>query len=154
MLSINIKSTNDELMDDKYTCVGLNVSPPISWSKGPNDTKSYAITIYDVDAKPSGFWHWIMFNIDKDITSINENEIPTGSFSIKNDFGKLNYGGPCPPIGSENHRYIISVYALNNKVDKNKINTIEDVKNILNNEKFEIKIIGKGHITKNYHRTI
>ena len=152
MLSVKVNTTKEEIMDDKYTCMGLNISPPISWSKGPDETKSYAITVYDVDAKPQGFWHWIMFNIDKDILNIKEDEIPNESFSIKNDFGKINYGGPCPPIGSGNHRYIISVYALNSKIDKGIINNIEDVMKILNNNFNDVKVLAKGHVTKNYHR--
>jgi Raf kinase inhibitor-like YbhB/YbcL family protein len=30
----------------------------------------------------------------------------------RNDFGFPGYGGPCPPVGSPPHRYIVTVYAL------------------------------------------
>src|SRR6266545_879768 len=88
-----------------FGCDGGNASPSLAWKNAPAGTKSFAVTVYDPDAPTgSGWWHWIVFNIPADVTSL-----PAG-------FGKPGYGGPCPPQGDKPHRYIFTVYAL--KVEK------------------------------------
>jgi Raf kinase inhibitor-like YbhB/YbcL family protein len=107
-----------------FGCAGGNVSPALSWSGAPAGTKSFAITVYDPDAPTgSGWWHWIMFNIPADVTSLPagignpaSGQTPKGAVQSKTDFGKPGYGGPCPPLGDKAHRYVFTVYAL--KVDK------------------------------------
>ena len=37
-------------------------------------------------------------------------QLPDGGRQGENDFGKLGYGGPCPPSGR--HRYRFTLYAL------------------------------------------
>ncbi|MDU1726181.1 MAG: YbhB/YbcL family Raf kinase inhibitor-like protein, partial [Cutibacterium avidum] len=80
---------------------GKNVSPQLSWTPGPEGTKSYAITIYDPDAPTgSGFWHWILADIPADVTSLDEGgPLPSGVREWTNDYQEDGYSGACPPPG-------------------------------------------------------
>jgi Raf kinase inhibitor-like YbhB/YbcL family protein len=98
-------------------CGGKNVSPQLSWSGAPKETKSYAITCFDPDAPTgSGYWHWLAFDIPPSVTSVEEgagtDKSPGGGHSGSTDYGFASYGGPCPPKGDGAHRYIFTVYAL------------------------------------------
>lgn len=96
-------------------CGGRNESPALDWTDGPTGTKSYAVTAYDPDAPSgSGWWHWTLFNIPSEVTSLREamTKLPKGSVQGRNDWGVSAYGGACPPKGSKPHRYIFTVYAL------------------------------------------
>lgn len=103
-----------------FGCSGDNLSPQLYWENAPAGTKSFGLTIYDQDAPTgSGWWHWIMFDIDKQVTSLpagagntDMRQAPPAAIQSKTDFGKPGYGGPCPPAGKGAHRYIITVYAL------------------------------------------
>ena len=97
----------NEFIPKKYTCEGEDINPPLDVGGFPQETKSLAIIIDDPDA-PRGMWvHWVLWNIP--ITHhIDEKSIP--GLQGWNDFGRNNYGGPCPPSGT--HRYFFKVYAL------------------------------------------
>src|SRR3954451_13699503 len=42
-----------------YTSEGENVSPELSWSDAPANTKSFVLVMHDPDApRPGGFTHW------------------------------------------------------------------------------------------------
>lgn len=99
-----------------FGCSGENISPQLSWEDAPKETKSFALTVYDPDAPTgSGWWHWLVFDISKDKTSL-----PTGfgnseqkdAIQSITDFGTSGFGGACPPIGDKAHRYIFTVHAL------------------------------------------
>lgn len=113
------KEIREEQVYDNFGCDGKNLSPKLVWSGVPKDTKSFAITMYDKDAKTgSGWWHWILYNIPSNVriieTGANKNKslLPKGSVYGMNDYGKKEYGGACPPAGSK-HNYVITLYALN-----------------------------------------
>jgi hypothetical protein len=99
----------------KYTCDTENVSPPLSWTKGPDNTKTYVLICDDPDA-PSKTWvHWVLFNIPSSVNELPENipaekSILSGALQGTNDFKTTGYSGPCPPSGT--HRYYFKVYAL------------------------------------------
>jgi len=101
-----------------FGCHGSNVSPQLSWQGEPRGTQSFAITMYDPDAPTgSGWWHWIVYDIAKNVHSIASNAsklklLPKGSFEGMTDYKTEGFGGACPPKGDKAHRYIITVYAL------------------------------------------
>ena len=101
-------------------CTGMNISPALSWTGAPASAKSFALTVYDPDAPTgSGFWHWVLFNIPatthglpKDAGNPARGMTPAGAISVRNDYGTVGYGGPCPPPGDKPHRYIFTVFAV------------------------------------------
>ncbi len=98
---------HNQIIPRKYTCQGEDTSPPLEISHIPQETKSLSLIVDDPDA-PMGTWvHWVVFDIPI-TTKIEENTIP-GKQGI-NDFGKRDYGGPCPPSGT--HRYFFKIYSL------------------------------------------
>jgi hypothetical protein len=94
-----------------YTCEGKEVAPPLAWSGAPDRTQSFAIVADDPDA-PSGTWvHWVVAGIPASVTSLPEGgALPAGAVDGTNSFGKLGWGGPCPPSGT--HHYHFKIYAL------------------------------------------
>jgi Raf kinase inhibitor-like protein, YbhB/YbcL family len=99
----------------KFTCNGANVNPELRINGVPSEAKSLVLIVDDPDAPRGLFTHWIVWNIDPKATDIGENSAPAGGIQGTNDFGKRNYGGPCPPSGT--HRYFFKVYALDTKLD-------------------------------------
>lgn len=105
-----------DFIPKKYTCDSSNISPPLSFSILPSNTKSIALIMEDPDAPIRTFIHWIIYNIPPYITELPE-AFPKGSiiastiYQGMTDFSTFGYGGPCPPRG-EIHRYFFRVYAL------------------------------------------
>jgi Raf kinase inhibitor-like YbhB/YbcL family protein len=100
-------------------CTGENLSPELTWSDAPKDTKSFVVTVYDPDAPTgSGWWHWTVYNIPADATTLaagagsGKGELPAGAAQGRTDFGAPGYGGACPPEGDKPHKYVFTVYAL------------------------------------------
>ncbi len=104
----------------KYTCDGVNISPPLQWDAAHERTRSIALICDDPDA-PMGTWvHWVLFNLPGETTSLGENvpadkTLANGARQGTNDFRKIGYGGPCPPGGT--HRYYFKIYTLDTQLD-------------------------------------
>jgi Raf kinase inhibitor-like YbhB/YbcL family protein len=125
----------------KYTCEGDDVSPPLAWDGVPAGTKSLVLIIDDPDAPdpkaPQLVWvHWVLYNIPPGTNGLPENAskagLPQGTAFGLNDFKKVAYGGPCPPISR--HRYFHKLYALDVTLDLTRAS------------KPEIELAMKGHV--------
>lgn len=101
----------------KYTCEGEDISPPLVFAGVSDGTKSLALIVDDPDAPdpaaPKMIWvHWVLYNLPPDTAGLEESVIslPAGILEGVNDWKRIGYGGPCPPIGR--HRYFFKLYAL------------------------------------------
>ena len=106
-----------------YGCTGRNMSPELDWSGAPANTKTFALTVFDPDARSQGWWHWVVFNIPANVMKLQAGAgsgsdalLPRGAVQGRNDFETVGYGGPCPPPGSPHH-YHFTLYALDEHVD-------------------------------------
>jgi Raf kinase inhibitor-like YbhB/YbcL family protein len=92
----------------QFTCDGNDTPPPIAVSDQPSGTRSFAIIMDDPDAPKGTFTHWLAYDIPADGNTLRT----TAGKTLKNDFGREGYGGPCPPPGHGAHRYYFTVYAV------------------------------------------
>jgi hypothetical protein len=101
----------------RYTCDGVDRSPAFSWNDPPAGPVAFSLIVHDPDA-PAGDWvHWILYDIPGARRDLPE-AVPTRP-TVKdigtqgmNDFGRLGWGGPCPPPGPAHH-YRFRLLALN-----------------------------------------
>jgi Raf kinase inhibitor-like YbhB/YbcL family protein len=106
----------NEAIPKEYTCDGSDISVPLHWNNAPERTKSFALIVDDPDA-PRGTWvHWVVYDLPATTRELSagvghEDTLQNGAKQGKNDFGKIGYGGPCPP-GGPAHHYHFKLYAL------------------------------------------
>ena len=114
---LNVSSSafeNKGNIPSEFTCDGQDISPPLSISNIPKNTKTLSLIMDDPDAPMGTFTHWIVWNIPSSKTQFAKGEkfdFPQGLTS----FGMTTYGGPCPPSGT--HRYFFKIYALDIELD-------------------------------------
>ncbi len=104
----------------KYTCDGLNVSPPLRWAGPPARTKEYVLIAEDPDAPGRTWTHWVLYRMPSSLRDIPESVPPRDEVASigrqgLNDFKRVGYGGPCPPPGPA-HRYFFKLYAVNQAI--------------------------------------
>lgn len=110
-----------EAIPSKYTCDGENVSPALRWNNIPAGTQSLALICEDPDAPSGTFVHWILYNLPAAAADLSEGMpatewLPDGTIQGRNDFKRSGYGGPCPPLKDNAHRYFFRLYALDTEL--------------------------------------
>jgi hypothetical protein len=113
--------TDGQPMDKRFahdSVGGENVSPQLTWSGFPAETRGFVVTCYDPDAPTgSGFWHWVLVGLPAGTVELPAGAgapgaLPPRAFHVRNDYGTLAYGGAAPPAGDVVHRYVFAVHAL------------------------------------------
>jgi Raf kinase inhibitor-like YbhB/YbcL family protein len=128
------------------------VSPPLTWSDLPSGTKSLTLIAEDPDAPKKTWVHWVIFNIPPGNVGLPEDvrhdgELPNGARQGVNDFGRVGYGGPCPPSGV--HRYFFRLFALDTLLELAPGANKEEVL-----EAMQGHILGEGTVMGEYRRTL
>ena len=135
-----------EMIPDRFTCDGEGISPAISWGKLPAGVKSLALICDDPDASSGDFVHWVVYNIPTDIDGFKENAEISDIVDLgMTDFGRVGYGGPCPPSGI--HHYHFKLYALDEMIETE--GSIDKYKLL---KKMEGHILAEGEIVGLYKR--
>ena len=99
-----------ESIPTEYTCHGRDVSPALAWRGVPPGTVALVLFVDDPDGRD---WvHWSILDLpgqDGDLPpAVSPSADPPQQG--RNDFGRVGYGGPCPPSGT--HHYRFTMYAL------------------------------------------
>jgi len=136
----------------QYTCDGADSSPPVEWTGVPEKTRTFALVCNDPDA-PRGDWvHWVVFDLPATTKGLPENAAPNGREKLagsgtqgRNDFGKIGWGGPCPPSGS--HRYTFRLYALDTELDLAPGTTREELVKAMQGH-----VLAQAQVTASYAR--
>ncbi len=165
-LNLKIKINNDNL------CIkhnGKNISPIVSWNSISN-VKSYALILEDPDAPMGNFIHWYipyisnkitfidnLLNTDNIIGNITNNINNTQNINLiqgYNSTNKLGYFGLCNPETNKYHRYIFTLYGLDNIIpnikDNLNIRSSKEFNELLNS--YNIKVLNYEINTCKYKR--
>jgi len=97
----------------RHTCQGEDLSPPLAWTGVPDGVAEFALVVDDRDAR--GWVHWVVVGLPADAVDLPEGVPPSGPGAPaqgRSDFGRRGWGGPCPPPGSGDHRYVFTLYAI------------------------------------------
>jgi hypothetical protein len=152
---MDIKITSSAFQDGglipaKYTCDGADVSPPLQWDNVPQTAKSIALICDDPDAPMGTFVHWVIFGLPAETRQLAEKvaadkTLPSGARQGTSGFGRVGYGGPCPPSGT--HRYFFKIYALDTTLDLPAGARKSDLLKVM-----EGHILGQGQLVGKYKR--
>jgi Raf kinase inhibitor-like YbhB/YbcL family protein len=138
-------------LTDKYTQNGDDMSPGLSWSKGPPGTQSYVILAEDAGVnRHDPVVHWVVYNIPSTVTSLDQNvpakaHLEIGAAQGKNVRGTAGYIGPKPPAG-QTHPYHFEVFALDTKLNLDPSNA--DRKAVV--DAMKSSVLASGEIVAKY----
>jgi len=116
---------NNGKIPTEYTCYGRGTQLSLKISGVPEEAKSLAIIVDDPDASIGNFTHWVIWNIDPKISTIETNIIPIGAIEGYTSLNKPGFVAPCPKRGI--HRYNFKLYALDTILSIPKSSTKADL---------------------------
>jgi Raf kinase inhibitor-like YbhB/YbcL family protein len=133
-----------EAIPSRNTCDGEDVSPQLSWADAPAQAGAYVLIVRDPTA--GGFVHWVLTDIPANVTELPEGRGDTIGIPGQNDFGRVGWGGPCPPSGE--HQYEFTLYAVTGPLQMDGSITADDVDRALGTN-----LVGTAHLSGVYTRS-
>jgi Raf kinase inhibitor-like YbhB/YbcL family protein len=127
----------------RFTCDGEDVSPPLSWDDPPAGTAGFVLVVDDPDA--GNFVHWVLANIPGEVRSLAEGHGDEVGVSGRNNFGRVGWGGPCPPSGE--HRYRFKLYAIPSLLEVTRGASHPTVITAMHGQ-----VLAQGQLTASYRR--
>ena len=115
---------NNTKIPTQYTCYGISAQIPLKIFGIPENAKSLAIVVDDPDAPNGDFVHWVIWNIEPNISIIESDKIPSGAIEGNTSLGKPGWVAPCLPFGIHHYNFrlfaidrILSIPISSNKAD-------------------------------------
>jgi len=137
-----------------HTCEGKDVSPALEFAGAPQGAKSLTLVVHDPDAPDPAaprmdYVHWVLYNLPPDCKGlprgVAETALPGRALPGLNDWKRIGYGGPCPPIGR--HRYFFVLTALDMVLDDLKKPTRQQLERA-----FAGHLLGKAELMGTYQK--
>ena len=135
--------TDGGAIPSRNTCDGDDLSPQLAWTDAPAQAGAFALVVRDPDA--GGFVHWVLTDVPADVTELPEGRGDSIGIPGQNDFGRVGWGGPCPPSGE--HRYEFTLYALTGPLMLDGAITADDLDRAISTN-----LVGTGRLTGVYTR--
>jgi Raf kinase inhibitor-like YbhB/YbcL family protein len=130
---------------EQFTCSGKDISPPLEIRDFPEGSNELALIVDDPDA--NGYVHWSVIGISEEAASFKTDQVPAGAVQTKNSFGKSEWDGPCPPKGDDPHRYVFTIYSLDDTLDLGADASPDDVRGAIDGH-----ALAKGVLTGKFGR--
>jgi Raf kinase inhibitor-like YbhB/YbcL family protein len=131
----------------QYSCQGADISPELAWSGVPSGAAALVLIVDDPDA--NDFTHWLVLDMPGADGSLPKG-VPPGATTPeqgRNDFGRIGWGGPCPPSGT--HHYRFTLYALGAKLGLDGHPGSSTVRAAIS----KATVLGQAVLTGTYRRT-
>jgi Raf kinase inhibitor-like YbhB/YbcL family protein len=138
-----------QTLPTRFTCDGKlgGVNPPLGWTRRPRDTQSQALVVTDPDAPGGTFVHWTVWGMMDRTSGLDADIPPLGLPQGENTDGENKYEPPCPPTGDPPHRYVFTIYALEEPIDAQPGAPADEAI-----EKIERAALARGVLTATYRR--
>lgn len=120
MAGIQVRSSafdNNDAIPAQYVHAHGDSSPPLQWSGIPDEAVELALLCEDPDAPGGTFVHWVVANLPRSLSGLEEGRLPDQAVTGNNHFGTTGYNGPHPPRGDKAHRYVFRLFAVREPLD-------------------------------------